>query len=68
MIYNYCYSDVLLKLLDKLKKKDRNQYDILCKKRDEVLENPHRFKNLRHSLSGRKRVHIDSNFVLVFKR
>lgn len=61
------YSEQLVKKLNKLKKKNPEQYKIICKKRDEILINPERYKNLRHDMSDRKRVHIDKHFVLVFK-
>jgi len=61
------YSEQLVKKLKKLKKKNPKQYEIICKKRDEVLSNPTRYKNLRYDSSGRKRVHIDNHFVLVFR-
>ena len=43
------------------------QYEIICKKRDEILKNPVRYKNLSYDLSGKKRVHIDKHFVLIFE-
>ena len=61
------YSGLLIKKLKKLIKKNPEQFKIICKKRDEILVNPARFKNLRHGMSDRKRVHIDKHFVLVFK-
>jgi mRNA-degrading endonuclease RelE of RelBE toxin-antitoxin system len=36
------------------------------RKADEILRNPHRYKNLRAPLQRLKRVHIDSSFVLTF--
>jgi YafQ family addiction module toxin component len=65
-MYRDDYSDELVKILKKLKKKNPKPYEILCKKRDEVLEHPQRYKNLRYDLTGKKRVHIDKHFVLVF--
>lgn len=61
------YSEHLTRILKKLKKKNPKQYGIICKKRDEVLHNPTRYKNLRYDMSDRKRIHIDKHFVLVFK-
>lgn len=54
------------KLFFKLQKKNPKQFSILQKKIQEILENPHRYKNLRSPLQKWKRVHIDSHFVLTF--
>lgn len=67
MIFRDDYSEQLVKKFKKLKKKNPEQFMIICKKRDEVLRNPLRYKNLRYDMSDRKRVHIDKHFVLVFK-
>lgn len=50
----------------KLAKKNQKQVDAILKKVDEILEDPHRFKNLRRPLNHWKRVHIDKHFVLTF--
>ncbi|MEK6822821.1 MAG: hypothetical protein AABY13_03250 [Nanoarchaeota archaeon] len=52
--------------LARLAKKNRHRYDIILKKVDEILENPHHYKNLRRPYQHLKRVHIDSCFVLTF--
>ena len=59
----------LKRILSKLFKKEKRRYDILMSKMDEVLtcENVEHYKNLRKPLQQFKRVHINSNFVLVFK-
>ncbi|HLD79233.1 MAG TPA: type II toxin-antitoxin system mRNA interferase toxin, RelE/StbE family [Candidatus Nanoarchaeia archaeon] len=54
------------KILKKLAKKNPKQLTIIEKKIEEILENPHHFKNLRSPLQHLKRVHIDRSFVLVF--
>lgn len=58
------------KVLDRLEKKDPVLFSAVCKKIAQIAaldENEIRhFKNLRHSLSGCKRVHV-SSFVLMFK-
>ena len=56
----------LLKKLTKLRKKNRKQAEIIMKKADEIVLNPHRYKNLQASLNHWKRVHIDKHFVLAF--
>ncbi len=56
----------LEKELTKLAKKNPRQVEILLKKADEILANPHRYKNLRAPMNNWKRVHIDRHFVLTF--
>ena len=56
----------LEKVLKKLAKKNRKQVEIILNKVDEILANPHRYKNLRAPLNEWKRVHVDKHFVLVF--
>jgi YafQ family addiction module toxin component len=56
----------LEKTLKKLAKKNRKQVEIILKKTDEILEDPHRYKNLRTPLNDWKRVHVDKHFVLIF--
>ncbi len=60
---------ILKKILLKLFKKEKRRYDIIMKKIQEILtcENVEHYKNLRTPLQRFKRVHINSNFVLVFK-
>ena len=55
------------KKLENIYKKNRKQFDIIMKKTDEVLKDPHRYKNLRKPKQHLKRVHIDKHFVLTFK-
>ena len=59
----------LRKILSKLLKREKRRYDIIMSKMDEILtcENVEHYKNLRKPLQQFKRVHINSNFVLVFK-
>ena len=56
------------RILDKLYKKDRQLYENLLNKMDEILNIPdvEHYKNLRHDLKEYKRVQI-GHFVLVFK-
>lgn len=51
---------------EKLSKKNRKQLEMVLDKANEIIENPHRFKNLRAPMNHLKRVHIDKHFVLVF--
>ncbi|MCX9087832.1 MAG: type II toxin-antitoxin system RelE/ParE family toxin [Candidatus Methanoperedens sp.] len=52
--------------LKKLAKKNRKQVEIILKKVEEILSDPHRYKNLRAPLNDWKRVHVDKHFVLTF--
>lgn len=54
------------KVVEKLAKKDKKQVEIIFSKVSEILQDPHRYKNLRSPLNHWKRVHIDSHFVLIF--
>jgi len=56
----------LKKNLKKLAKKNQKQIEIILKKVEEILANPHRYKNLRAPLNEWKRVHIDKHLVLFF--
>jgi len=59
----------LEKILSKVYKKDRNKYDEVMKKIEEIVhcKEVNHYKNLRRPLQDKKRVHIDSHFVLTFK-
>ncbi len=67
----YGYSDKLKSILKKLFKKDKRRYKIIIKKMEQIVQlsesEIEHFKNLRHDLSNRKRVHIDKSFVLTFR-
>ena len=56
----------LSKKLVKLSKKNPKQAEIIAKKTEEIVLNPHRYKNLRLPLQHWKRVHIGKHFVLTF--
>ena len=51
---------------EKLTKKNKKQFEVILNKINEILENPHRYKNLRAPMNHLKRVHIDKHFVLIF--
>ena len=51
---------------EKLAKKNKKQLEIILNKADEIVQDPHRYKNLRAPMNQLKRVHIDKHFVLVF--
>ncbi len=56
----------LKKKLVKLGVKAPEQAERIAKKSEEIVRNPHRYKNLKSPLNNWKRVHIDRHFVLTF--
>ena len=67
MKYNYEISRQLERELDKLRRKNKKQFEIILKKMSKILENPQHYKSLQHDMKGLRRVHIDRSFVLVFE-
>jgi len=67
-VYNFDVSENLEKILNKLSKKDKNLYNQILKKIDEVIysKNVEHYKNLRYNMKDSKRVHI-GHFILVFQ-
>lgn len=67
-MYNFQVSEQLQKVLKKLSKKDRELYNQVLKKINEVVNsrNIEHYKNLRRNIKDSKRVHI-GHFVLVFQ-
>ena len=59
----------LQKILKKLLKKDKETYNTIMGKIDEILacSDVNHYKNLRNPLQHLKRVHIKSSFVLTFR-
>jgi len=57
------------KILSKLSKKDKVQFEAILKKINEVInsENIEHYKNLKKPLQKYKRVHVYSSFVLLFR-
>ena len=53
------------KAFKKLAKKNPNQMQIITKKIQEILEDPHRFKPMHFPLAGMRRAHVGS-FVILF--
>ena len=51
----------------KISKKDKNQFEILTKKIQHILENPYQFKPLRGNMAGIRRVHVGKSFVLTYE-
>jgi YafQ family addiction module toxin component len=65
--YSYELSRHIQRDLEKIQEKDKERFEILLSKMSEILDDPHRFKPLRHDMKGLRRVHIDRSFVLVFE-
>jgi len=66
-MYDYIVSDKLLKILRKIGKKDKDLYENILKKIDEIRrsDNIDHYKNLRYGMKDLKRAHI-GHFVLLF--
>ena len=65
-MYELAIKPSLEKKLSKLSKKNPKLVNIILKKSDEILLEPHHYKNLRSPLNMWKRVHIDKHHVLLF--
>ncbi len=64
---NYELRPELQKILAKLKKKDKEAFDQILQKIEEIVStDPEHYKNLRYDLKHIKRVHVKKSFVLVF--
>jgi len=65
-MYSYELRKSVEKIFFKLAKKNPKQLEIIEKKINEIILNPHHYKNLRKPLQHFKGVHIDSSFVLLY--
>ena len=67
-MYKFDVSENLEKILNKLSKKDKDIYNQILKKIDEVINSKDvdHYKNLRYNMKDSKRVHI-GYFVLIFQ-
>ena len=65
-MYSLVVKPSLKKKLYKLARKNRKQAEIIAKKSQEIVQNPHHYKNLRKPLQHWRRVHIDKHFVLTY--
>ena len=67
-MYSYEYSEELKDILKKLYRKDKNLYEQVLKKIDEILNSSdvEHYKNLRYNMKDSKRVHV-GHFVLIFQ-
>ncbi len=66
-MYSYEIIPYLRDILNKLSKKDKQLYERILKKIEEVIISPdiEHYKNLRYDMKDKKSVHI-GHFVLVF--
>ena len=66
-MYNFKLSKELERVLDKLIKKDKELYEQVLKKIDEVINSSdiEHYKNLKYDFKDRKRAHV-GHFVLTF--
>ena len=72
MVFDYDLSDKLKLLIKKLVKRDKKKVRIINRKIREIVQTDpesidERYKNLKYSLSDRKRVHIEGPFVMTFR-
>lgn len=65
-MYEIEINDRLRRKFHGTEKRQRFQLLAINKKVLEIRENPHRFKPLRNTMRGFRRVHIDKSFVLVY--
>lgn len=67
-MYSYEVIPYLKNILNKLSKKDKNLYEQVLKKIEEIINcfDVEHYKNLRYDMKDSKRVHI-GHFVLVFQ-
>lgn len=67
MSYAIEIKESCLDAIKKLSKKNPVLQNVLKKKIDEIVENPHHYKPLQYGLAGELRVHIMKSFVLKFE-
>jgi YafQ family addiction module toxin component len=67
--HNFMIEEKLEKIFSKLYKKDKVSYEAIMKKMDEIIscDSIEHYKNLKKPLEDFRRVHINTQFVLVFK-
>ncbi len=66
MTYTLEIRNDLYKLFKKMKKKERQKLEIINKKVNEILEDPHRYKPLKAPMQHMYRVHVGGSFALIF--
>ena len=70
MVLQHDFSKELKLKLTRLFKKDKNRYNKVIKKIEQIISSDEitiqHYKNLKHNLHAQKRVHVDKSFVLTF--
>ena len=66
-MYRLAIKESLDKKFKKLRKKDLELLQVIEKKIQEILKEPHHFKPLRKPLQNKRRVHIGGSFVLIYE-
>ena len=66
MKYEIEIRERLYNTFKKLEKKDKKKLEIINKKVQDIAKDPYRFKPLKKPLQHLRRVHINSNFVLIY--
>ena len=66
-MYRLAIREGLDKKLKKLKRKDPELLQMIERKVQDILEDPHHFKTLRKPLQNKRRVHIGGSFVLIYE-
>lgn len=64
-MYQTEFTREFLKIVKKLKAKDKALFKRLELKIEEILENPEHYKSLRNEMKGLKRAHV-GHFVIIF--
>ena len=65
-MYSLEIDEKLLEKFRKLNHKDKKQLREISNKVEQILENPHHFKQLEAIMRHFHRVHVDRSFVLVY--
>ncbi len=66
MAYSLRVKPHLVKVFEKIAKRDPVQHEAIQKKVKQILGDPHHFKPLHGAMKNKFRVHIMRSFVLVF--
>ena len=65
-VYQLDINDSTRRKLDKLAKRNKVAAMSISRKLKQILDDPYRFKPLNAPHQGKRRVHIDSSFVLTY--
>ncbi len=66
-MYRLAIKESLDKKFKKLTKKDPEMMQLIERKTQDIVEEPHRFKPLRKPPQNKRRVHVGGSFVLVYE-